>query len=149
MKIYLDDERQAPDGWLLCRWPEEVIAHLRTGQVVALSLDHDLGDVDDRRSGYTVLLWIEEQVATTGFVPPTEIRVHSANASAKQKMLLAIENIGRLCSIRGRQEGQVISDDPVTFSGPSSQVRVEMDETSDTMRTTFSEHSATGSEPTG
>ncbi len=97
LRVYLDDERAPPDdGWTLVRWPEEAIALLETGRVEALSLDHDLGDEGDRRTGYTVLLWIEEQVATRGCVPPREIRVHSANTSARQKMELAIRSIRRL-----------------------------------------------------
>jgi hypothetical protein len=95
MRVYLDDERTPPAGWTLVRWPEEVIALLKTGKVEELSLDHDLGDLDDRRTGYVVLQWIEEAVFTQGFVPPPVIIVHSANSSARQKMLLAIESIRR------------------------------------------------------
>lgn len=96
LEIYLDDERTPPPGWILVRWPEEAIALLMTCQVTALSLDHDLGDLDDERTGYVVLQWLEEQVATCGFVPPEEIAVHSANASAAIKMRSAIESIRRL-----------------------------------------------------
>ena len=56
-----------------------------------VSLDHDLGD-DQRGTGYDVVLWVENAVATKGFLPP-ELRVHSANSSARQKMLLGIANI--------------------------------------------------------
>lgn len=78
-----------------------MIALLATGQVTELSLDHDLGD-DARGTGYTVLLWLEEQVALHGMSPP-RIQVHSANTSARQKMEAAIDAIQRLaqnnCSI--------------------------------------------------
>lgn len=94
MKVYLDDERPTPVGWVGVRWPEEAIALLKTGRVVELSLDHDLGD-DDRGTGYDVILWIEEAVVTAGFTPPL-ISVHSANASARQKMLAGIASIRRL-----------------------------------------------------
>lgn len=91
MKVFLDDERPVPDGWVLARWPDEVIELLRTGTVTHLSLDHDLGD-DERGTGYDVVLWIEEAVATQGFEPP-QITVHSANASARFKMRAGIEAI--------------------------------------------------------
>jgi hypothetical protein len=94
MKVYLDDERPVPSGWTLVRWPEEAIELLITGQVTAISLDHDLGD-DEHGTGYDVILWIEEAVATTQFTPP-HITVHSANSSARQKMELGIESIKRL-----------------------------------------------------
>lgn len=51
MKVFLDDERDAPDGWVKTRWPNEVIALLQAGLVEELSLDHDLGD-DERGTGY-------------------------------------------------------------------------------------------------
>lgn len=88
MKIYLDDERIAPDGWIQARWPDEVIELLKTGAVTDLSLDHDLGD-DQRGTGYDVLLWIEEAVITRGFNPP-KISIHTANPSARARMLAAI-----------------------------------------------------------
>jgi acyl CoA:acetate/3-ketoacid CoA transferase alpha subunit len=44
MKVYLDGERIAPDGWVQVRWPEEAIKLLTAGNVTHLSLDHDLGD---------------------------------------------------------------------------------------------------------
>ena len=96
MKVFLDDERETPAGWTRVFWPEEAIALLATGQVTEISLDHDMGD-DSHGTGYDVILWIEEAVYTSDFVPP-EIRVHSANPSARRRMELGIGSIGR----RGR-----------------------------------------------
>lgn len=93
MKIYLDDERATPQGWVRTYWPDEVIALLETGEVLELSLDHDLGD-DERGTGYDVVLWIEEAVMTRGFKPP-KIMVHSANSSARIKMQAGIDAIER------------------------------------------------------
>ena len=78
MRVYLDDERSAPAGWVQVRWPSEAIDLLQSGGVTDISLDHDLGD-DERGTGYDVILWIEEAVATRGFSPP-RITVHSANS---------------------------------------------------------------------
>lgn len=84
MKVYLDDERPTPEGWVRVYWPNEAIALLKSGDVTEISLDHDLGD-DDRGTGYDVVLWIEEQVALHSFIPPP-MKVHSANISARNKM---------------------------------------------------------------
>lgn len=100
MKIYLDDERPTPDGWHTCRWPEEAIELLKAGGVTHLSLDHDLGD-DAHGTGYDVVLWIEEQVATTTFQPP-EIAVHSANVSARTKMEAGLRSIEKILACRSR-----------------------------------------------
>jgi hypothetical protein len=97
MKVFLDDERATPEGWTGVKTPEEAIELLKTDRVTHLSVDHDLGLSDDR-TGYTVLLWIEEQCAENAFRPPS-ISIHSANAGARRKMDLAVESIRE----RGRQ----------------------------------------------
>lgn len=94
MKVFLDDERPTPEGWTGVRWPDEAIELLRSEDVEAVSLDHDLGD-DERGTGYDVLLWIEEAVVTRGFDPPA-MSVHSANSSARARMMAAISAIYRL-----------------------------------------------------
>ena len=99
MKLYLDDERIAPDGWVQVRWPDEAIKLLQMGEVTNLSLDHDLGD-DQRGTGYDVLLWIEQEVASCQFTPPAKIEVHSANPPARKRMQAAIESIFRMYSTR-------------------------------------------------
>ncbi len=96
MKIYLDDVRATPEGWHRCFWPDEVIALLQSPPepVTQVSLDHDLGD-DSRGTGYDVLAWIEEAVATRDFVPPV-LTVHSANTAARLRMESAITQINKL-----------------------------------------------------
>lgn len=96
MRIFLDDARPTPEGWVRAYWPQEVIALLEAGGVTEISLDHDLGD-DDHGTGYDVILWIEEAVATRGFRPP-KLTVHSANASARIKMLAGIASIQRFAA---------------------------------------------------
>ena len=111
IKVYLDDERSAPDGWVHVKTPAQTIALLETGEVSHLSLDHDLGDDENIGTGYDVVLWMEEQVflsdrknyynalgtpeqvPRTRFTPPENITVHSANVSARGKMEAGIKNI--------------------------------------------------------
>jgi hypothetical protein len=100
MKVWLDDVRPAPDGWLHLPTPAEVIEHLRTGDIEELSLDHDLGLLTPEGKewpGYDVLTWIEEQLATSSaplHVP--RISIHSANNVGRDRMQRAIESIHRL-----------------------------------------------------
>ena len=93
MKVFLDDLRTEPDGWVRVFWPDQAIALLKSGLVTDISLDHDLGD-DLRGTGYDVLLWIEEAVHLHNFVPP-RLQVHTANSSARVRMLAAICAIER------------------------------------------------------
>jgi hypothetical protein len=93
--VWLDDVRPAPAGWTRAYTAREAIALLEAGGVVEVSLDHDLGDETTCGTGYEVACWIEEAVATRGFVPPT-IRIHSANVVGRERMQRAIESIERL-----------------------------------------------------
>lgn len=100
MKIFLDDERAPPGGWIPVRWPREAIELLKTGKVTDMSLDRGLGD-DERGTGNDVVLWVEEVVATSGFVPP-KMTVHSLNASARAKMEAGIVRIQQFVGQRER-----------------------------------------------
>ena len=93
MKVWLDDLREAPEGWIRVYWPEDCIELLQTGNVTEISLDHDLGD-DSVGTGYDVLLWIEKAVHCNGFTAP-RMYVHSANTSAREKMLNCIKSIAK------------------------------------------------------
>ena len=104
MKIFLDDERtpqqvygEGTTGWTCCRWPEDVIALLQQheGKIESISLDHDLGEgieYSKPRTGYDVLLWLEEAVLTRGYKPP-RILLHTQNAAARPKMAAAARQI--------------------------------------------------------
>jgi len=50
MRVFLDDERNTPEGWVRVYWPDEAIALLVGGKVSEISRDHDLGD-DNRGTG--------------------------------------------------------------------------------------------------
>lgn len=98
MKVYLDDERQTPEGWTRVFWPDEAIELLKNGKVTHISLDHDLGD-DASGIGYDVVLWTENAVALDGFQPPAMF-VHSANSSAREKMEAGIAAIERMAKLK-------------------------------------------------
>jgi len=95
IRVFLDDVRDTPDGWLRAYTASEAIALLESGRVTEISLDHDLGDDERNGTGYTVACWIEEQVALHGFEPPT-IKIHSANSVGRERIARCIESIERL-----------------------------------------------------
>lgn len=94
MRVFLDDERQAPPGWTLARTAEEAIALVESGWVEQLSLDHDLGM---GLTGYDVLVRIEKILfdERLDFRVP-EIFLHTSNPAGRDRMRLAIESICRL-----------------------------------------------------
>lgn len=97
-RIYLDDVRETPPGWIRVYWPKQLIEHLKSGMVTQVSLDHDLGETTmngaQAPDGNDVIKYIEEQVHTTGFQPPIMV-VHSGNTTAAPRMELGIEAIWR------------------------------------------------------
>lgn len=94
-KVYLDDERTPPAGWILVKTPKEAIKLLKKGDVDIISLDHDLGDDKNIGTGYDVINWIEEQVFTDKKFRTPQIKIHTANPSARTKMELALKSIMR------------------------------------------------------
>lgn len=107
VRVWLDDLREAPDGWTHVRTPEEAIAVLGSGNVDEISLDHDLGlttPEGKERSGYSVLEWLEREVAMgrAQFELPV-ISIHSANPVGRKRMEQAIASIKRL-GIEGRSD---------------------------------------------
>ncbi len=101
MKIFLDDLKEAPEGWICVRTYEEAIEGLKTGKVEQISLDNDLGT---EREGYDVAKWIEQQVFETNFRPP-KIWVHSANPVASDNIRRAGEAIERMARYKQTHRG--------------------------------------------
>lgn len=90
MKIWLDDERLMPPGFdFHIKTAAEAIELLAAGGVIAISLDHDLGD--DGGTGYEVACYIE-QGAYNGTLSPIEVTIHSANPVGRERMEIAIDN---------------------------------------------------------
>lgn len=93
MKLWLDDTRAEPDGWVRCYWPDEMYERISSEEVTHISLDHDLGD-DERGTGYEVLLWLESQVVLFGLTPPI-VYIHTANVAARARMHAALASVER------------------------------------------------------
>ncbi len=99
MRVFLDDARDAPPGWVRTYTPDETIAVLATGKVTELSLDYDLGldTPEAERTGYTVLAWLEREIGEGRWqFPLPRFAIHSANPPGRLRMQRAIESIERL-----------------------------------------------------
>lgn len=98
LKVYLDDIREAPEGWVGTDNPDFIYLGLMNGTIKELSLDHDLGDEIDA-TGYDVLLWIEEKLFYKELPVenvPEKIYIHSANPVGRDKMEIAIKVIDQM-----------------------------------------------------
>ena len=101
MKLYLDDTRPAPFGWELVKTARDAKQILLEHDVTDLSLDHDLGE-SENGTGYDVIAWIEEKVATSNYDPP-RLFIHTANPSASIRMYAALDSIKRMIEQRNNQ----------------------------------------------
>jgi len=92
IQIWLDDTREAPDGWIRAFWPDEVFSLCNNYNIKTISLDHDLGN-DKKGTGYDVLLAVEKSVVENKLTKIPEIRIHTANPAARKRMEMALESI--------------------------------------------------------
>lgn len=91
-RLWVDDERPAPDGWVWAKTSAEAIVRLAGldsddprafGEV---SLDHDLGGDDTTRQ---VVLWLCEHGGW-----PSIVRVHTANPVGRDWLVGMVERYG-------------------------------------------------------
>ena len=91
MKVWLDDVRPMPDKYTIhVTTAQEAISLLRTDTVTEISLDHDLGPIDECGTGYDVACFIEQR-AVEGHKPPVTT-LHTANPVGRQAMALALQS---------------------------------------------------------
>lgn len=84
-KLWLDDIREAPEGWHHAKTADEAIKALEGGRYSEISLNHDLGP-EEAGTGYDVVKYLEEQFHTNpDFVMP-KWAVHSANPVGRERM---------------------------------------------------------------
>lgn len=88
MRLYLDDQRPAPIGWVLVRSADEAISRLREGGVTDLSLDYDLGD-PHFGTGLDVLDWIERALEERKVSLPRLI-AHSGSMLGRRRLEASI-----------------------------------------------------------
>lgn len=71
-RLWVDDLRPAPDGWIWAKTSADGISALSQARFTEMSLDHDLGGDDTTRP---LVLWLCEHPDRW----PDVVRVHSAN----------------------------------------------------------------------
>lgn len=95
MKIYLDDERPAPEGWILAMTVPILIHLMKTqSNITDISLDHDLGN--NELTGYDFMLWLEQQVFNKLIINIPNVTFHTANPTGRKNMELSLCSIERL-----------------------------------------------------
>lgn len=88
MKLWIDDIRVAPAGWLWAKTSSEAIKILLSQPITEISFDHDLGGED---TAYRVATMIEEK-AHEGKIDKMIWHVHSANPVGERNIRMAMQN---------------------------------------------------------
>jgi hypothetical protein len=93
MNVWLDDAREMPEGFTLhVTTADDAILALKTGKVLFISFDHDLGE--GKMTGYDVAQWIEQQ-AFQYLIPRLKWAIHSAESLDAQKITSMMESAER------------------------------------------------------
>jgi hypothetical protein len=97
LRLWVDDLRNPEDfgheGWSWAKNYSEAITCLQLGEVLEISLDHDLGDYDATGrefTGYDVAYWMAER----GIWPPDGAKSHSANPVGRGRIEAMIKRYG-------------------------------------------------------
>jgi len=87
IKLWVDDVRPMPNEYNKhAKTAKEAIETVRQGNVIIMSLDHDLGEGG---SGYDVACEIEK-LAHDNVIMPIVWRVHSMNPVGRDKIIAAL-----------------------------------------------------------
>lgn len=89
MKLWLDDNREAPEGWTWVKSAYQAMVMLKRNLVSHVSLDNDLGDKELYGEGHDVARFIED-CAHAGTLPPMMMVVHTQNSVQGDKMMVAL-----------------------------------------------------------
>lgn len=114
IRLWHDDCRPAPEGWVWARRNEDAQDILLTGNVVEISLDHDLGyhnidfetlnpdEVIDamqlrgqaEETGLDLVRWMVEHDLV-----PERVTIHSWNPAGARNMQAHLEQNGHACAV--------------------------------------------------
>lgn len=113
MRLWHDDVRPAPPGWVWARTNAAAMDYLRTGEVEEASLDHDLGfhdvEIPDDPDALMEVLVLKGRSAETGLhlvrwmidnecVPP-RVTIHSWNPDGARYMAAALNRYAPECLV--------------------------------------------------
>lgn len=107
MKLWHDDVRPAPHGWVWVQNNDDAKAILLACSeiITDMSLDHDLGAIPyqevgimargrDEETGYKLAYWMAQNAYTGVITLPETITVHSWNPAGAAKMVSVFLQVG-------------------------------------------------------
>lgn len=100
MKVFLDDTRETPEGYIRANTVHELAKLLmdKDNNITEISLDHDLGE--DTLTGYEFMRWLEAMVFNNRISNIPEIKFHTANPVGRKNMELVLASIKKILEKR-------------------------------------------------
>lgn len=97
VQIWLDDEREAPEGFIRAVTTDECITLMKEhrGNIYCVSLDWWLGSIREP-TGDEALRWLRNAVLNEGFPMPTRVRVHTSDNEKRYEMYSMVREIKSL-----------------------------------------------------
>lgn len=94
IKIWLDDERAAPEGFLHARTVDECISLMQQhrGNIYSISFDWWLGSATEP-TGDQALAWLRNAILNEGFPMPTRLRSHTSDRARRFEMYEIIKEM--------------------------------------------------------
>lgn len=94
MKIYVDDIRKTPEGYIRTYSVKETIELIKIheNEIEEISLDHDAGDYGD--DYIKILEWLEELKYVEGKEPCKLFYLHTGNPVGRERMRQIINHCG-------------------------------------------------------
>ena len=87
MRLYLDDYRLAPEGWIPVRTPDDFKYLVSSFDWDEISFDYDLSAQKTSTTGEHLLVWMFDQ----GYLPLERPQVHSQDPDGAPRMRTIIE----------------------------------------------------------
>lgn len=97
MKLWIDDMRPAPKGYIWLRSVNEAKEYYRDhmAEIEEIDIDHDAGDYYDQGGDYIKFLeWLEEKEFIDGWKITTKFHIHSGNPVGCHRMWKLIKYCG-------------------------------------------------------
>ena len=99
MRLWIDDVRPAPEGYVWCKSVDEAKIHCcqhispnKTLRIEEFNLDHDAGDYNYSGGDYVELLnWLEIKQNCYNWIINSAVKIHSMNVVGRENMRRIIE----------------------------------------------------------
>ena len=100
--LWVDDQiddpsahgRHVPEGWIGVKTPLQACRYIKTGKVIHIDFDHDLGMISNDRGGYLIARYIEK-LAYEGKISRIDWSIHSANPVGRKNIVHAMRSAER------------------------------------------------------